>query len=241
MTRRQSLDVVEKGIAVRFGSVETKGDLILSRPGAVRLILLHGAGLGLRERYRRLRLDLAEDSINSMAFDFTGFGETGGDIRTSSLRSRTEQACAVINSVAKDLPLCLLGASMGAYTAVKLLQFYPVECLILFVPAMYHVDAYAVPFTSAFTEIIRKSKSWAGSDAWEILNGYKGRLLIINAGKDDIIPRDVIERIYEAGAHASRREIYTVRQSPHLLIQHLAQEEREYKKVAGLIRSFISG
>jgi pimeloyl-ACP methyl ester carboxylesterase len=240
-TRCETLDVVEKGITVRFGSIETKGDLIYSATDAIKLVLLHGAGFGLREQYRRLRLDLAEDSINSMAFDFTGFGETGGDLGDSSLQRRTEQACAVINSISVKPPLCLLGASMGAYTAVKLTTLFPVECLILLVPAMYHIDAYALPFSPAFTGIIRKPNSWAGSDAWEILNEYRGRLLIINAGKDDIIPQDVIERIYQAGRNAARREIYTVPHSPHLLIHHLPQEEHEYKKVAGLIRSFICG
>jgi alpha-beta hydrolase superfamily lysophospholipase len=47
-------------------------------------------------------------------------GDTGGDLKSSSLKSQTEQACAVIGAAGLTRPLSVLAASMGGYTAVTL-------------------------------------------------------------------------------------------------------------------------
>lgn len=230
------MSIREQPFNVKFGSHQIKGDMLHAEEDAVRLVLLHGAGLGTRDRYRSLRTSLAQRSIGSLAFDFVGFGETGGDIGDSSLKSRTEQACAVMDAMKITGPLFLLGSSMGAYTAIKLLEIYPVEGIIFFVPAVYDIAAYAVPFGEKFSAIIRKDKSWAASDAWAILRSYRGRMLLIAAGKDDVIPGDVIRRIYQASIKASSREQYTVPQSPHLLIHYLSRDPFEYEHVLDLIQ-----
>ncbi len=196
--------------------------------------------MGTRERYRDFRARLAQGAIGSLAFDFVGWGETGGDVGESSLQSRTEQACAVIEAVDLKPPLCLFGASMGGYTTVKLLERYPVESVILFVPAIYDSAAYPVPFGEEFSKIIRKPESWAASDAWEILQRFRGRLLVVAAGQDTVIPQDVIQRIHAAAANAAEREIYTVEQSPHLLIHYLSQNERECERVVELARHYLT-
>jgi hypothetical protein len=45
-------------------------------------------------------------------------GDTGGDLKSSSLKSQTEQACAVIGAAGLTRPFSVLAASMGGYTAV---------------------------------------------------------------------------------------------------------------------------
>lgn len=232
-------NIHEENFTVRFGRHPIKGDILRPEKGAVNLVMLHGAGLGTRDRYRDFRTRLARRSLGSLAFDFIGFGETGGDIGESSLQSRTEQACAVIAALAVEPPLCLLGSSMGGYTAVKLLEIYPVASVILFVPAMYDRAAYPVPFGEEFSKIIRKPESWAASDAWEILQRFQGRLLIVAAGQDAIIPQDVIRRIDEAAANTSEREVHTVSQGPHLLIHYLSQNEQECERVVELVQHYL--
>jgi pimeloyl-ACP methyl ester carboxylesterase len=230
------LSIREQPFTVKFGRHQIKGDMLHAEDDAVRLVLLHGAGLGTRDRYRSFRASLAQRSIGSLAFDFIGFGETGGDIGDSSLKSRTEQAFAVMDAMKMEGPFFLLGSSMGAYTAVKLLEIYAVEGIIFFVPAVYDIAAYAVPFGEEFSNIIRKNKSWMASDAWNILQAYRGRMLLVAAGKDDVIPGDVIRRIYQASINASSREQYTVQQSPHLLIHYLSRDQIEYEHVLGLVQ-----
>lgn len=176
-----------------------------------------------------------------MAFDFVGFGETGGSIHESSLQKRTEQACAMIEAMNIKSPICLLGSSMGAYTAVKLSEILPTNGIILFVPAMYDLAAYSAPFGDEFSQIIRKPNSWVNSDAWQILQAFRGRLLVVAAGQDDVIPQDVIRRIDEAAANTSWKEVYTVQHSSHMLIQYLEQNPSEFDHVVGLIQHCVKG
>jgi len=105
-----------------------------------------------------------------VAFDCIGHGETGGDLKQSSLQSRTAQACAVIEALSLPQPFAVLAGSMGGYTAVTLLPRYAIANLILVVPAMYAAEAFAVPFNAGFTEIIRRPNSWESSDGWELLS-----------------------------------------------------------------------
>jgi uncharacterized protein len=230
------LSSFERKITVPFGAHRLQGEILFpSGTERARLVLLHGAGLGTRERFGPFRRGLAEQGITSLAFDFIGHGETGGHLSESSLQSRTEQACAVIEAAGVRCPFSVLGSSMGGYNAVKLLEIYPIENLILFVPAMYHPAAYAIPFGEAFSRIIREPQSWKGSDAWRILETFRGRLLLVSAGLDDVIPEGVLQRIYVSATNASARTRYVVPNSPHLLIHYLSQEPQEFDHVTGLV------
>lgn len=189
--------------------------------GLPRLLLLHGAGTSCRERWRQLREHFAAHGIGSVAFDCIGHGDTGGDLKATSLRSRTEQACAVIEAIGPARPVAVLGASMGGYTAVTLLPRYQVESLILVGPAMYAAEAYAVPFGGGFTEIIRRPRSWERSDAWALLAGFTGRLLIVAGEHDAVIPPDVIRNIHDSARQARQRTLYVAAGVSHLIITDL--------------------
>ena len=159
--------------------------------------------------------------ISSAAFDFVGHGNTGGELKRSSLINRTQQTCSVIDSLNIQQPFSVIGASMGAYTAVKLLEYYQINNMILLVPAMYDSKAYKVPFNKGFTEIIRQPESWRDSDAWQILSEYKGRLFIIAAENDDVIPLGVINRIYDSAVKAEERILFVAPQSSHAVFTDL--------------------
>jgi uncharacterized protein len=235
------LDLFERKFSVQYDTHHLKGDVLsLAETDPARLVILHGAGLGTRDRFRPFRTRLAQQGVNSLAFDFIGHGETGGPLSDSSLQRRTGQACAVIEMTGTTRPFSVLGSSMGAYTAVKLLEIYPIENLILFVPAMYDAAAYAVPFGEEFTRVIRRPSSWVDSDAWRILETFRGRLLLVVAEQDDVIPADVIRPIDASASHASARTIYIVPRSPHLLIHHLSQQPQEFEHVIGLVQEQLA-
>lgn len=192
-----------------------------------RLLVLHGAGTSCRERFRQLREHFAARGIGSVAFDCIGHGDTGGDLRSTSLRSRTEQACAVIETIMPQQPLSILAASMGGYTAVTLLPRYHIDSLILVGPAMYAAEAYPVPFDAGFTEIIRRPQSWEASDAWAFLAHFTGRLLIVAGENDAVIPPAVIRSIYDSARKAKERTLYVARGASHLIITDLRDHAPE--------------
>lgn len=134
------------------------GDQTSNEPSSV--LCLHGGGTSTRQFFKTIRKELWKQQIPSAAFDFVGHGETGGRLQSSSLKQRFHHSCEVIDFLKLSHPLSIMAASMSGYTAIKLLEKYEVRDLILFVPAVYHADANAIPFDQGFSEIIRKPKSW---------------------------------------------------------------------------------
>ena len=199
-------------------------------------VVLHGAGTSNRDRFRRLRAGLHAGGLPTCSFDFIGHGETGGELGQSSLRDRTLQASRVIETCLKE-PLTVIGASMSGYTAVKLTRLYEVKNLVLVVPAMYTPEAYEVPFNGGFSEIIRFPRSWERSDAWEILRGFRGKLLVVAAEHDTVIPREVVERTFESATQAQFRDLYIVPGAGHA---ELLASENEFGHVVRLIKSVIT-
>ncbi len=213
---------------VPFDGASLRGDVL---GGALPdlALMLHGAGQHHRGKMRALRDELAARGVGTCAVDLIGHGETGGELRESSLELRTRQVCAVIDA----LGLCARGAlavtaaSMGAHTAVDLLDHYPVGRLVLVVPAMYASAAQEVPFGAGFTEIIRRPQSWRQARGWELLEGFTGCLLVIAGAEDKVIPRGVIERYRRGAPNAHRSEVIEVPNAGHLLFSELRERNPE--------------
>ncbi len=212
--------------AVRFNKTKLIGDII---PAGAKtsVLILHGSGKSNRLRYDYIRFPLAEDGIATCAFDFIGHGETGGNFESTSLKKRTQQAVAIIGQLKLSQPLGLLGGSMGAYTSIKLTEIFQVDRLVLTVPAVYSKDVYKIPFGKNLTEKLREKEGWRDSDAWEILEKFRGKLLIVVAGNDEVIPREVPKRIYEAASNAKSRHVHVLKNAPHQIRKHLIDPMNE--------------
>ena len=218
-------------IQVDFESHTLIGD-ILSAGNSPRVLVLHGAGNSNRGRFQMLREELFAKGISSVTFDFVGHGDTGGDLKSSSLSSRTRQVCRIVDALNLQQPLSVIGASMSAYTSVKLLEHFHIKNLILLVPAMYTSQAYSVPFNRGFSDIIRQPQSWVQSDAWRLLADYTGRLLIVAGENDQIIPHAVIDRIYDSAVNAAARKLYIAPNASHFVFTDLRENDPdEFKYV----------
>ena len=215
---------------VPFGRHFLAGD-ILSNGATADAVILHGAGKSCRRRFRALRAGLFEHGVSSLAFDMIGHGDTGGDLSTSSLKERTQQAISVIRHSNLSEPLSIIGASMSGYTAVRLTRHFDVRNLILFVPAMYSRHAYSLCFNDGFSKVIRGKKSWLESDAWETLSRFRGNLLLITAENDEVIPKAVIRNILESATTAAGKSVYEVPGSPHQILGYLAKHPRMFQGV----------
>ena len=207
----------------------------------VDLLVLHGAGQSKRERFRQMREHFWGEGITSAAFDCIGHGDTGGDLKHSSLKSRTEQACRVLDTLSLSSSFSILAGSMGGYTAVKLTERYPIANLILIGPAMYAAEAYAIPFNGGFTEIIRRPDSWEASDAWAILSRFRGRLLVVAGENDAVIPPGVIRNVYDSATNAWERILYVAPNTSHLIITDLrANDPARLAEVLGLMMRMLT-
>ena len=205
--------------------------------GQADILMLHGGGVvsGLHN-YNWLRTDLLNFGITSCSFDFAGHGRSCGALIDSSLAQRTEEAYEVAASKRLRYPMTVVGASMGAYIALKLTEHCAVNALILFVPAVYSKHAYEARFGDEFTRIIRQPLSWMDSDAWEIIGRYTGSLVIITAEKDDIVPQEIPIRLFDSANNARERFLYTVPKSPHKILSYLQDAPNDRILVADLVR-----
>jgi pimeloyl-ACP methyl ester carboxylesterase len=201
-----------QSLEIPFENEILRGDAYAERCDT---IVLHGAGKSSRARFSRLREGLNANGIPSVSFDFIGHGETGGALVGSSLQGRTAQAAAVIRHTCSE-PLTLIGASMGAYTAIRLAETFSVNNLILLVPAVYTPQAYETPFGPAFSAVIRVPGSWQDSDAFRILEKFKGNLLVIAAEVDAVIPMALIQKVQAAARQAETNRLHIVPESRHL-------------------------
>jgi uncharacterized protein len=213
-----------------FGKHLLRGDRFGMR---CETMVLHGAGNSSRARFLKIRQSLNARGIPSVSFDFIGHGETGGEMRGCTLRERTEQAAAVIRHAGAE-PLTLVASSMGAYTAIKLTEIFAVANLILLVPAVYTPRAYGIPFGPEFSAAIRRPGSWRESDAFDILSGFRGHLLVIAAECDDVIPGEVIERIHASTRNAEARSLHVVPASGH---QSLFPTEQDMLSACDMIET----
>lgn len=213
-----------------------------------RILYLHGAGASSRRGHHLLRGALQQRGLGSISFDAIGHGETGGALAQSSLASRTRQAQAVLAASAMRAghaipqPLALFGASMGAYNAIRLTEHYAVDALVLMVAGVYTPAAYEVPFGPDFSAVIRRQRSWADSDAWDMLSRFEGRLLVIHAEHDATIPLEISERLVAAASRAETRQLHIVRGAEHnRLWSLLAETPAAFEAALDLVTTTVNG
>ncbi|HEX2010442.1 MAG TPA: alpha/beta fold hydrolase [Roseateles sp.] len=188
-------------------------------------LILHGGGSSSSQGFQALREHLAAEGIASTAFDCIGHGRTGGALADSSLADRVEQVLNVMDGLALDAGrLTVIGFSMGAYVAAQVSARRRLAGLGQAIPAAYTPEALPLPFGPSFAACIRRPRSWADSDAFEILQAFTGRLLVLSAGADQVIPAEIPERLFEAALRASWRRHHRVEGAGHQLAEHYARE-----------------
>lgn len=208
---------------VPFEGHTLKADHYLGRDSN-RILYLHGAGGSTRRGHHLVRAALQQCGLGSVCFDAIGHGETGGTLAQSSVSSRTRQAQAVLAASPLSGPLVVVGASMGAYNAIRLTEQHKVDALVLIVPGVYTPSAYGVPFGPEFSAVIRRERSWVDSDAWDILSRFEGRLLVIHAEHDAVIPLEISDRLFGAATRAASRQLHIVQGAEHNRLWSLLQE-----------------
>jgi pimeloyl-ACP methyl ester carboxylesterase len=196
-----------------------------------RVFFVHGAADEGSARFEMLRQHLAKVGIASAACDFIGAGQTGGDIVGTTLKDRLNQARSVIDALPMQKPLIIVGASMGADTAVRLTQHYPVSTLILFVPAFYAREAYTAPFKTWFHDAIVKEGGWKDADTWGMLAAFTGSVLVVAAENDEAIPNEIYDMIDASTPNAKYKELYIVPRSPHRILPYLTDHREEFARV----------
>ncbi|MEU6821271.1 alpha/beta fold hydrolase [Streptomyces atriruber] len=187
-----------------------------ARAPATTVVLLHGADAGSKARLAALQSDFAARGCRALALDFSGHGESTGELRELSLRRRCAQAVAVVEErVPASDELVFVGFSMSGQTVADLVAHFGarVTAIGLCAPAVYAKEAWPLPFGDGdgrFTEIIRTPDRWRDSAALDVYRGFGGRAVLVVPGTDAVIPPAVTAAVAEAlttGARFTRLEL----------------------------------
>ncbi|CAG0935486.1 hypothetical protein TFLX_04327 [Thermoflexales bacterium] len=179
------------------------------------IICLHGGGPSSKDSTQYLATALQAKGNTVIRFDFSGQGDSTGELAKSSLKKRLLETKAVLAYFGLADRISVIGTSMGGYIASLLAKEITVENLILFGPAAYTTKAWDVEFGSGFTEIIREENSFLDSDILDLPKHFTGNALYIAGENDEIIPKQVVDLYKRALSYCNYFEAYTIADCPH--------------------------
>lgn len=202
------------------GKEKLSGQTVFNPAGdKPQLLFLHGAGQATKERALPIAERLAELSISSFGFDFSGHGESTGQLSQSSLKKRTDEALAAYQFLDQTKPKAICAFSMAGHIALELLKrTQNIQALFLFYPAIYSDKAFNLNFDSQFSAAIREENSWQKASVVNCLKDFKGNLLIVIGENDQVIPKGVVELLDEIAVNTKNKKIITVPEVGHLVL-----------------------
>jgi esterase/lipase len=204
-------------------------------------IFLHGGGPSSKENTEYLVPVFMKNSKYCIRFDFSGQGESSGILGNSSLTKRYKETINVLKAFNADKkPLTVVGTSMSGHIACKLASELPIENLILFCPAAYSREAWDIEFENGFTDILRKNKSYEQNNIHELLTHYTGKILLILAENDEIIPNEVINIYKEEVKIRKGSKTYIIRNCPHPIHKWIVKNETEQRALLQEVNKFLS-
>lgn len=204
------------------------------------MLFVHGAGTSSKDRCLPLARRLASEfGVSSFAFDFSGHGKSTGTLKGSSLGKRTTETLAALDYAQLDGHASICSFSMGGHVALEVARNREFGSLIFFYPAVYSRDAAKLPFSNpAFTAILHSPESWKRNDVIPVMERFAGSVLIVVGQNDEVIPSEVIKRLFESAVRAKRRRLVVVPNAPHLLLKTLAADEGLYSEVCQTIADY---
>lgn len=204
-----------------------------------KVLFLHGAGESDKYRSQPLARALAGLGWECLTFSFPGHGKSSGELLGSTLQARKELTRRLAESFGFLPADIVVGVSMGSHTAMSLLadEPKPYERAVLFVPAVYARAAEHAPFGPAFSAVLRTPESYRDSEIWDVLPSFRGRLVTVQTGQDEVIPPPIYDLIHKHARQADRQKVF-VRESPHRISHWLRDDPARVADFAAAIDSF---
>ncbi len=153
-----------------------------------RTLFIHGA----RSDYTEMNALLAamqQQGVSTLSFNLSGHNRCSPiDIYHTSLQQNLMEVVQFYHHLSTDQPHTVIGHSLGGALAVKLAVLCPekINRLILFCPAVYADDAYAVNFGQGFTQVISSPFSFLNTDVFEFLKRFRGKLVLVMGEHDGL-------------------------------------------------------
>jgi uncharacterized protein len=188
---------VRKDITFLSDNIKLFGVLVVPQRAQRGVIFFHGGGHASTKRYSFLQTYFEKVGIASLSFDFRGCGQSQGSFEDGSLVNRLIDAENALLFFQNQTGLAIdnifvWGSSMGGHIACRLTEKYPkLAGVILQSAAAYGVSAENVLLNDEFSNMIRQEKSWENSPAFQALEKFAGKKLVVFGERDVVIPEEV--------------------------------------------------
>ncbi len=205
------------------------------------IIFLPGGGKTIgNERFKNWQDKLIDEEVVSVSLDFSGVGLSSGDLTKQTLEKRIKEAECVTRWIVDkypNIPITVLGVSMGGYVALGLVEKLEnvFNKVILQVPAAYSRKAHNLNFDDNFTKELRTLNSWNDSYSFYWWKNFKGKKLLIANERDEVIPYDIIERYRRIGEDGSNFSLATILGASHNVFGDKRLSDETYE----IIKNFL--
>lgn len=204
------------------------------------MLFVYGGGIATTQQFfENLASYVAEKGIPSLCFDYSGNGESTGSFHEASLEKRVQELKNALAFLDRTKPVSVWVSSMSGYIVLKALETEKIDILFLTAPALYAKNAYTVPFTEAFTNIIRRKNSWKNTDVCPFLESFTGKLFICIGESDTVIPEGVITLIHKHANNTREKKVVVLPGMNHFIVKATAEDKQLARQIAHMIIDFI--
>lgn len=188
---------------------------------------------------------LTENGFYSMTISMRGHGNSDGDINQVSRADSLKDALAAYDFLASKLPngvvIAAVGNSYGSYIAALLSRERDVAALSLRVPAPYVDEGFELSQMGhgAEDKVVmnwrQSAHEYTGNKAFEAVHNFEGPVQIIEAEKDDTIPRQSVQNYKNAISNTERLDYHLMPDWPH----SLGNDPERNKQFQGVLLSWL--
>jgi esterase/lipase len=195
-------------------------------------LLLHGWTSSQDRMFDIAEMLSRRSGITCLTFDLSGHGKSDGEIGKHSRKEFLNDVIAAYNLLAAQPDVDLnnigvIGSSFGGYLAALLTAHKKVEWLVMRVPADYPDEGFEepkIPTPEDERSVNYKwriaQRHWNTTDALRAIHNFKGKLLLVESGKDDIVPHQTIQNYADAMVEKRDLRYEIMQDAPHSLTKY---------------------
>ena len=232
------------------------------------VLSVHGA-LSDFTKSNAVTFGLQERGFSQLGLNMSGHSPAGVlEPEQTTLGNNVHETAQFYEYLDDTRPTVVIASSLGGTPGLKLLEKHSDQIgkLILFYPGIYTRSAYDKHFGQEFRDAISEPYSYRDNDTIELLQAYKGDLLLIKGEYDGLdgedygkhaggsagtvtidgaeyyspIPKEVIDMVYDA-VPEGRREMIEVPKCGHSVVLWMRDHPMEAEKLLDQIRDFLEG
>lgn len=165
---------------------------------------------------------LADLGFTSMTYDMRGNGESEGNLEELSRADFINDAVVAYDFLRQQLNgqqmIGVVGSSFGSYTSVLLSERRPVVCMSLRVPASYPDEGFDEPQLAQIgtnNDWRNQILNYSGNRAFSALHNFKGKIQVIEADADEVVPHQAVENYANAVTDKIQLEYAVMKDAPH--------------------------